>query len=429
MPKRIAIIEGVRTPMAKAGTSLKNLSADNLGTYPVKEVLARTGIDPAEIDEVIMGNVAQPAHAANIARVIALKAGLPASVPAVTIHRNCASGMESITTGALKISAGQARIIIAGGVESMSRIPLLYNREAVKFYEKLALARSPGQRIKILLTIRPRYFKPEPALVSGLTDPISGLIMGMTAEVLAKEFSISREEQDDFALISHQRAIHSMEAGYFSEEIVPVPVDTEYSSFLEEDIGPRKGQSIEALARLRPVFNRKGGTVTVGNSCQITDGAAALILMSEDEAEKRGFTPLGFLKDFAYAALDPERMGLGPVYATAKLAENKKFSLESMDLIEMNEAFAAQIIANERAFPSVKFAEKFLSRKEALGTIDRSRLNVNGGAIALGHPVGMTGTRIVIHLLKELKRRGEHQGLATLCVGGGQGAAIWLEAE
>lgn len=429
MKERIAIIEGIRTPMAKAGTALKDMPADDLGAYVVQEIMLRTGIKGTQIDELIFGNVAQPPNAANIARVLALKAGLPISVPAYTVHRNCASGMEAVTSAANKIIAGDAEIIIAGGTESMSNIPILFSKNMSDFLAQLSKSKSFLAKLKTWLRFRLKFLKPEIGLIQGLTDPISGLIMGSTAEVLAKEFHITREEQDEFALLSHQRAVTAMKNGILKEEILPVPTNLEYEDILDHDVGPRENQSMEQLAKLKPYFDRHNGTVTVGNSCQITDGAAAVIVMSERKAKEMSIKPSGYLREYAYASLEPERMGLGPVYATSRLFDKTKISMKEIKLVELNEAFAAQVIANERAFSSKKFARKYLGKDGAIGELDRNIMNVNGGAIAIGHPVGMTGTRLIITLLKELKRRGENTGLATLCVGGGQGAALLLEVE
>jgi len=428
MRERVAIIDGVRTPMAKAGTALKDVPADDLAAFVVREVIARTRIPVKEIDEVVIGNVAQPAHAANISRVIALKAGIPSSVPAFTVHRNCASGMESITSAALKILSGYGKVFIAGGVESMSNIPLLFPKEYAEFAGRVARAKSFGQRVSALTGFRMRMLKPEMALMEGLTDPVSGLIMGLTAENLSREFHITREEQDEFALLSHQRAAAAQRGGTLADEILPVPALPSYDKVVAQDNGIRENQSREALAKLSPYFDRRNGTVTAGNSSQVTDGAAAVLLMAESEAKARGLAPLGFLREFSYASLEPERMGLGPVYATSILLERAGVTMNDIRYVELNEAFAAQVIGCERAFDSDEFSRRFLGREKKLGALDRDRLNYHGGAIALGHPVGMTGTRLVIHTLKELHRRNEDLGLATLCVGGGQGAALLLEA-
>jgi acetyl-CoA acetyltransferase family protein len=416
----IAILDGVRTPFARAFGPLAQVPAQDLGRLAVVEALRRAGLRPDQVDQVVFGNVATPADCANIARVIALRAGVPQDRIAHTVQRNCASGMEAISTAAGLIQLGEAKTVLAGGTESMSQIPLLYNRQATDQYVRLGKAKSFWQKTGALLGFRPRHFKPVIALKEGLTDPVSGLIMGETAEVLVEDFGISRPAQDEFALLSHQRAVAARERGVLAEEIVPV-------EDVKEDVGPRKGQSLEALAKLKPFF-KENGTVTVGNSCQITDGAAAVVLMPGEAARSSGRQPLGYVRGFAYAGCDPRRMGLGPVFATAKLLEKTGISLRDIDLIEMNEAFAAQVIANEKAFASDKFAKEQLGRPQALGEIDRAKLNVNGGAIALGHPVGATGTRLVLTLLKELKRRGGRYGLATLCIGGGQGGAMLLEA-
>jgi acetyl-CoA C-acetyltransferase/acetyl-CoA acyltransferase len=421
----IAILEGVRTPFVKAFGALASVPAQDLGRIATQGVLQRAGLRPDQVDQVIFGNVTLPADAANIARVIALQSGIPQDRIAHTVQRNCASGMEAITTAAQLIQLGEARTVLAGGTESMSRIPLLYNAEATDLFLRLGKAKTLWQRLGTLLRFRPRHFRPVAGVQLGLTDPVCGLIMGETAEVLAEEFGIGRREQDEFALESHCRAAAAQDHCVLSEEIVPVPAEVAGKE-IKADAGPRREQSLEALAKLKPFF-KKDGTVTVGNSCPLTDGAAAVVVMPGEAARAEGRQPLGYLRAYAYAGCDPQRMGLGPAYATSKLLEKTGLRLSDFDLMEMNEAFAAQVLANERAFASDRFAEEQLGRKQALGAIDPDRLNVNGGAIALGHPVGATGTRLVITLLKELRRRGLRRGLATLCVGGGQGAALLLE--
>ncbi len=430
MKERIAIISGFRSPMGKAGGVLKNVTAHDLGARIVREVILRSKIDPQKIDEVIIGNVAQPAEAANIARVIALKAGIPEHVPAFTVHRNCASGMEAMTTSASKILNDEAEIILAGGVESMSNIPLFFGKKMTALFANLAKAKTFWQKIQTILSFRPSFLTPVVGLVQGLTDPISGLIMGCTAENVAKDFKITREEQDQFSLRSHQKAEAAMASGIFKEEIVPVFNNDERNSLMiEEDEGVRKGQTIEALAKLKPFFEKVTGTVTVGNSSQVTDGAAFAILMRESKAKELGLTPLGYIRDFAYAGLDPTRMGLGPVFAAKKLFDKTGLGVKDIELFEINEAFAAQVIGCQRAFASDEFAKKYLGLDKALGEINPEILNVNGGGVALGHPVGMSGARIIIHTLRELKRRGKNRGLAALCIGGGQGGAVIVEVE
>jgi acetyl-CoA C-acetyltransferase/acetyl-CoA acyltransferase len=429
MNMRLAIVDGVRTPFCKAGGKLKNIEADDLGAYAVKELLARTGFPKDRIDEVVFGSVAQPIHAANIARVIALKAGLPVSTTAHTVHRNCASGMQSFSTAAQMMAAGDAELVLVGGTESMSNIPLLYGPEMTALFARLGKAKSLPQKLKAMASFRFSHLKPVIALRQGLTDPVCGLIMGLTAEKLSREFRISREDQDLYALQSHARATAAIEAGRLAEEIVPLPVPPNYTEIQQQDEGPRPNQSMEDLQKLKPYFDRKTGTVTVGNSSQVTDGAAAALVMPEEKAQAEGLEPMGYLHSYAYAALEGERMGLGPVYATARLLEQTGLQFSDFELIELNEAFAAQVIACTRAFASAEFARKYLGRDTAVGEVDPEKLNVNGGAIALGHPVGATGARLVVTLLKELRRRGLQRGLATLCIGGGQGAAFVLEVD
>jgi acetyl-CoA acetyltransferase family protein len=379
------------------------------------------------IDEVIMGNIAQPPEAANVARIIALQADIPQSVPSFTVQRNCASGMEAIANAYYRIQAEEGEVYLAGGVESMSRIPLLFNEAATKWFGALSKAKSVGQRIGIMLKFKFGFLNPIIGLQLGLTDGFCGLNMGETAEILAKEFNISREEQDRFAMHSHQKAERATKEGLLKEEIVPVPVPPKYDRMLDYDNGIREGQSMEALAKLRTVFDRRNGSVTAGNASQITDGAAVVLVMSEEKANELGFKALGRIRSFAFAGLDPSRMGLGPAFATPLALQRAGLSIKDIQLIEINEAFAAQVLANLQIFDSDQLSKTYLNRDNAAGAIDMSLLNVNGGAIALGHPVGSSATRLVITLLKEMKRRDLNLGLATLCVGGGQGAAFILE--
>ncbi len=427
--QRIAIVSGLRTPMAKAGGKFKKLQADSLGSKLLREVMMRSDLGFSDIDEVIIGNVAQPIHAANIARVMALRAGFPLSTPALTVHRNCASGMESITSAASRIYAGEGKVYLCGGVESMSNIPLVYSEKMTRLFTQFSKSKTAIERIEALLGFRPSFLKPTVGLMSGLTDPVSGLLMGSTAEVLARDFGISRTEQDKFALKSHQKAEKAMKKGRFLEESMAIVYDEVLGKVLDFDDGIRVGQTLEKLASLKPFFDRKNGTVTAGNASQITDAAAAVIVMRESEAKKRGLSPLGFLSAYDYCGLDPKRMGLGPVFATQALFSKTGLSMADIDLIEINEAFAAQVIADLKAFDSKLFAKTHFGKDHAVGSVDPKILNVNGGAIALGHPVGMTGTRLVLTMLYELRARGLQRGLSTLCIGGGQGAALLLEVE
>ena len=333
MSSRLAIVDGIRTPFCKAYGKLKDVGADDLGAFAVKELLIRSGFPPASIDEVIFGNVAQPIHAANIARVIALKAGLPSGLPAYTVHRNCASGMQAFTSAAEKIAAGKAEVMIVGGTESMSNIPLLYGPQMTDLFYRLGRAKTLTRKLRTLATFRLAHLKPIIALEQGLTDPVCGLIMGLTAERLSREFQITREQQDAYALESHRRAHAAIEAGRLDEERVPIPIPPRYADIQQSDEGPRANQSMEDLQKLRPYFDRKTGTVTVGNSSQVTDGAVAALVMPEEKAQAEGLQPLGYLHSYAYAALDGARMGLGPVYAAASLLDQSGFPFDDFDLI------------------------------------------------------------------------------------------------
>jgi acetyl-CoA acetyltransferase family protein len=421
---RLVIVDGVRTPFCKAGTELAALGADELGRIAVNALLARTGLDPALVDEVIFGCVAQPMDAANVARVIALRAGIPESVTASTVQRNCASGCEAVTLAQEKMLAGRGSIFIVGGAESMSNIPLVFKQSTAAKFGRLSRAKNLGQRLKSLAAFRPSDFQPRIGLMLGLSDPVCGLNMGETAELLAREFRVSREEQDAFALESNRRALAARDK--LAGEICPAFLPPKASA-VTRDNGPRDNQSPEALAKLKPVFDRRNGTVTAGNASQVTDGAVALLVMTEQRADELGFTPLGALAGYAYAGCDPSRMGLGPAFAIARAEEQTGLTLDDADLVELNEAFAAQTLAVLKCAQSDPFAKKFLGRDHALGKIPDEKLNVNGGAIALGHPVGASGARIILTSLLELQRRKAKRALVSLCVGGGQGAALWLE--
>ncbi|MBX7151702.1 thiolase family protein [bacterium] len=427
--KNVVIIDGVRTPYIKAGTLFNKLTAVDLGKLTIHELLARTNMSADQIDEVIVGNIAQPPEATNVARIIALESGIPKNIPAFTVQRNCASGMQAVADAYLRISSGMADVIIAGGVESMSNIPLLFAQTFTDKFAEFYKARSFGQKLGALSKLKLRDLKPVIGLQLGLTDGYCGLNMGETAEVLAKEYGVSRQEQDEFAVMSHQRATKATDDGILKQEIAPVYLPPSYKNVVDEDNGIRKNQNMEALAKLRPVFDRRFGTVTAGNSSQITDGAAFVLVMSEEKAKALGYDILGYIRGFGFAGLDPERMGLGPVFSTPIALKRAGLAMKDIQLVEMNEAFAAQVIANERCFASKKFANEKLDLSEPLGEIGRERLNVNGGAIALGHPVGSSATRLIVTLLKEMKRRQLQFGLATLCIGGGQGGAMVLERK
>ncbi|HEV8232671.1 MAG TPA: thiolase family protein [Thermoanaerobaculia bacterium] len=425
MSREVVIVEGLRTPYAKAGTLLKDVPAQELARIVITELLARTGLEASELDHVIFGNIAQPPDAVNLARVAALLAGVPQRVPGVTVNRLCGSGLQSIVDAWYRISSGNADAIIAGGVESMSNIPFLYSRESQEIFTEVFTARDLRKRLAAASRFRPKHFKPEIGLQQGLTDAVCGLNMGETAEVLAKEHHISREEQDEFALRSHRRV--TLARAKLAEEIVPVPVPPKYADMAIADNGVRENQTMEALAKLRPYFDPKFGTVTAGNSSQITDGGAATLVMSAQAAAAHGYRPLGRVRGFAFVGVEPERMGLGPAAATPLALKRARVAWQDIGLVELNEAFAAQCLAVARVFPSREWHERY-GTGGPIGEIDWEKTNVNGGAIALGHPVGSSANRLVTTLLKEMHRRDVQFGLATMCIGGGQGGAVVVEA-
>jgi acetyl-CoA acetyltransferase family protein len=424
----VAILAGVRTPFVKAGGPFKDVHVTDLAKRAMQETLYRGNWPFDRLDEVILGNVVMPFDAGNPARVAALWAGIPQEIPALTVQRNCASGIEAIAEAAGRIRGGRGKAILAGGAESMSTIPLLFPAETMVPMERMARAKTILQKVGAVATLRPKHFKPIAALERGLTDPTCGLIMGKTAEILAQDWNITRREQDEFALRSHQLAGAAIAAGKFKEEIVPYFAGSKLTGVLE-DVGPRANQTIEALGKLKPIFDRKDGTVTVGNACQITDGAVSMLVTDGETARASGNEVLGYIRGYAYVGLEPARMGLGPVYAIHKLLSEQGLELSDIPLFEINEAFAAQVLACQRAMNSTAFAREHLGRETAMGELPLDRLNVNGGAIALGHPVGATGARLVLTLLLEMKRRNVDLGIAALCVGGGQGAAMLLERK
>ena len=392
--KNVYIMGAVRTAIGKYGGSLKSVPAHQLGALVVKEALNRAGVDGSMVDEVILGEVRQSTEASNIARCVALEAGLPESVPGFTVNRLCASAMQATLCGCQEIWCDQADVIVAGGTENMSRAPIY-----------LRGTRWGGNKNTLVDSNIEAGSTAAPASIYG-----TGLSMTRTAENVAERFNITREQQDAFAVESQRRALAAIEAGYFKDEIVPVEVQEKKKSFVfDTDEFPRAGTTMEILAKLRPIV-KADGTVTAGNSCGLNDGAAALVLMSEDKVKETGLKPMARIVDITTAALDPAIMGYGPYYATKKILERTGMTLDQIDLIELNEAFASQSVACVRD----------------LG-LDPAKVNINGGAIALGHPLGCTGVRLIVTLLHNLKRTGGRYGLATLCIGGGQAMATIVE--
>ena len=427
MLSKVYLIEAIRTPQVKVGGLLKDTAAPFLASYLIRHLLDRTAIPDHKVDEVIIGNVGTPPKYANVGRVVALEAGLPTGVPAYTVHRNCASGMEAIAQGMMKISTGHAHILPVGGVENMSQMPLMYGPEMTRLFTQILRAKSPLDKLKAVSRFRLQHLTPDIAIEQGLRDPFCGLNMGQTAEVLAREFNISRREQDIFANQSHHKAVAAIEKGKFLDEILPLGIGEKGDRLLTQDIGPRKNSSVEGLAKMRPYFDRKSGTVTVGNSCPITDGGSALLLASEAAIKEYRLEPMACLIDCRFVGLAPKYMGMGPLLAIQRILQKNQMEVGQMDLIEINEAFAAQVLAVLKGCQNKQMAQQLGMENTLEEEIPLEKLNVNGGAIALGHPVGSTGSRLVVTLSHELARRKARYGLAALCIGGGQGGALILE--
>ena len=423
--KTLFIIDGVRTPFCKMGTSLAEMDAVDLGRAAVAGLLTKTGIDPNVIDETIFGCVGQPANAQNIARVIALRAGIPIAKPAMTVHRNCASGLEAITTAHERMAAGHGEVFVVGGAESMSNMPLYFSRSAAMKFASLSRVRGLGMRVGAMSRFRLKDFMPVVGLKLGLTDPVSEMNMGQTAELLAREYGISRDAQDAFAARSHLRATQA--SWGLEHEIVPLYPGGTHRTAVAADNGIRSDSSMEKLAKLQPLFDTQTGSVTAGNSSQITDGAVALLVASEEAVAQHGWKPMGRLVDYAFTGCDPARMGLGPVQAINSVLHRSGHKLDDLDVIEINEAFAAQVLAVLKCLKDPASARR-AGLDEPLGEIDDHRLNPNGGAIALGHPVGATGARLVLTALRQLHDTDKKRALVSMCVGGGQGGAAILEA-
>lgn len=424
--KPVYIIDGKRSPHAKAGTDLKDVDAPFLGAYLVRHMMDKTSIPYNEVDEVIFGNTGTPAKYPNISRVIALEAGLDKKTSAYSVHRNCASGMEAVSQAFMKIASGRCDVIIAGGVESMSQMPLIYNKEMTELFVNVMKSRTVSDKLKAVSSFRPPFLSPIIAIEQGLTDPFCGLNMGQTAEVLAREFGLTREQQDEYANKSHHKAIAATEAGKFDDEILPLLYGEKLAKLLSKDVGPRANSTVEGLGKMKPYFEKRSGTVTVGNSCPITDGGSALMFASEEAVEKYNLKPIAKMIDFHFHGLEPERMGMGPLLAMDGVFKRTGLGVNDMDLFEINEAFAAQLLAVTEASKDAEISKRF-GIDEAMGEIPEDKINVNGGAIALGHPVGSTGSRLLVTLMHELKKRKAKYGVASLCIGGGQGGACIIE--
>ncbi len=424
--RSVYVVDGSRSPYLKSGSPTKALTASDLAIKSAYPLLSRQPFAEQELDEVILGCTMSGPDEANIARVVSLRLGCGKGVPAWTVQRNCGSGMQALDSAARNIASNRADLVLAGGAESMSHAPVLFPPEMVDWLGDLARAKTAAAKAKIMSRFKLKNLKPVIGLLRGLTDPTIGLNMGHTAEILADKFNISRLEMDQYSVRSHQRLLAAHSEGRLGE------IETIYNwegTIFDHDEGARADSSIERLTKLKPAFDKKFGKVTPGNSSQITDGAAWLLLASASAVKKYQLPVMGRIVDAHWAGNEPREMGLGPVHASTPLLLRHKLDLEKLDYIELNEAFAAQVIGCCRAWTDSDYCKKELHLKSAFGEIDPDKLNVDGGAISVGHPVGSSGARIVLHLLHTLQQKNANRGLATLCIGGGQGGAMLVERD
>jgi acetyl-CoA C-acetyltransferase len=423
--KPVYIVDGARTPFLKARNAPGPFAASDLAVQAGRALLMRQPFAPTDLDEVILGCAGPSPDEINIGRMVALRLGCGNRVPGWTVMRNCASGMQALDSAIANIQSGRAGLVLAGGVDALSRAPLLYSDAMVLWFAGMMQAKTLGQKLAMFAKLRPAaLLSPVIGLMKGLTDPVIGLLMGQTAENLAWKFGITRQQMDEFSVRSHQRSLAGKEAGHYGE-IVPL-VDGKGNVYSEDD-GVRADSSLQGLAKLKPFFDKKYGRVTPGNSSQITDGAAWLVLASQAAVEQWGLTPIGKITDSQWAGLDPAQMGLGPVHAVTPILQRHGLGLKDVDAWEINEAFAAQVLGCVAAWESDEYCREQLGLPGALGALHHERLNVDGGAIALGHPVGASGARIVLHLLHVLRDSGAKRGMASICIGGGQGGAMLVE--
>jgi len=421
---RVYVVDGARTPFLKARGKPGPFSGGDLAVGCGRPLLARQKFAPTEFDEVIVGAAMPSADEANIGRVVALRLGCGDQVPGWTVMRNCASGMQALDSACMNILAGKSSLVLAGGTDAMSQAPLLFGPAMVNWLADWYAAKSFGQRAGVAVQFRLAYLAPVIAILKGLTDPIVKLSMGQTAEIVAKRFGITRQMMDAFAAESHQRVLASRTAGHYGE-IEPL-IDGKGNVYQEDD-GVRTDSTPERLAKLRPVFDKTYGSVTAGNSSQVTDGAAMLILASAEAVKRYDLKPLGAIVDSQWSALDPAEMGLGPVHAITPMLQRNGLGLNDLDALEINEAFAAQALGCLAAWESEAYCKEKLGLDQAFGKMDRRKFNVDGGAIAIGHPIGASGARVVLHALKVLERTGGKRAAASLCIGGGQGGAMLVE--
>ena len=424
--KTIYVVDGARTPFLKAQKGPGPFAASDLATQAGRALLLRQPFEPSDLDEVILGCAAPSPDETNIGRMVALRLGCGKKVPGWTVMRNCASGMQAIDSAIANIQCGRSELVLAGGVDALSRAPLLYSDAMVRWFAGMMSLRTAGQKLQHFLKLRPAMLlTPVVGLMKGLTDPVVGLLMGQTAENLAWKFGINRQQMDEFAVRSHQRSIAGRQAGHLAE-IVPV-VDGQGNVYAEDD-GVRSDATLAGMAKPKPFFDKKYGNITAANSSQITDGAAWVLLASEEAVQKWGLKPIGKIVDSEWAGLEPDQMGLGPVHASTPILQRHGLSLADIDYWELNEAFAAQVLACQAAWRDDAYCREQLDLPGALGEIPEDRLNVDGGAVSIGHPVGASGARIVLHLLHVLRRNQAKRGIATICIGGGLGGAMLVEA-
>lgn len=422
--KAVYIVDGSRSPFLKAPGQLGPFKASDIAVSCGQPLLMRQPFAPNVFDEVIVGCVGPSPDEVNIARAISLRLGCGDAVPAWTVQRNCASGMQAIDSAFTNICLGKSNLVLAGGAEAMSHSPVLYNRHMVNWLAEMNASKTIMQKLSALAKLRPKMLAPVIGLLKGLTDPVVGLSMGQTAENLAYRFNISRTDMDTYAVDSHTRLLDAQNNGYLDE--IETIFDNKGKAY-KSDNGARADSSIEKLAKLRPVFDKKFGNVTAGNSAQITDGAAWVILASESAVKRFKLPALARIVTSNWAALDPREMGLGPVHATMPIMNEQKLTIKDIDYWEINEAFAAQVLACIAAWQDKEYCKTHFDMSKAFGEVPHEKLNVDGGAISIGHPVGASGTRIVYHLLKVLQRNNSKLGMATICIGGGQGGAMLVE--
>ena len=422
----VYVVDGARTPFLKAKGAPGPFAASDLAVQAGRSLLTRQPFSPHDLDEVILGCAAPSPDETNIGRMVALRLGCGLDVPGWTVMRNCASGMQALDSAMANIQSGRSQLVLAGGVDALSRAPLLYSDAMVLWFAQMMAARTTGAKLKMFAKLRPSVLlSPVIGLMKGLTDPVNGLLMGQTAENLAWKFGLTRQQMDAFSVRSHQKVMAGRAAGHYGE-IVPL-IDDKGNVYPDDD-GVRADASMAGMAKLKPFFDKKYGNITAANSSQITDGAAWLILASEDAMKQWNLKPLGRITDSQWSGLDPAQMGLGPVHAATPILQRQGLGLNDLDAWEINEAFAAQVLACIEAWKSEDYCREQLGLPGALGALDEDKLNVDGGAVALGHPVGASGARIVLHLLQVLRQRKAKRGIASICIGGGLGGAMLVEA-